>query len=56
LPDFENETEFLDIETTGLGSDSYLTMCGILDSSGFKAYVRGDNLDQLVEDLMNTNW
>lgn len=26
-------------------------MCGILDSSGFKAYVRGDNLDQLVEDL-----
>jgi len=51
LPDFENETAFLDIETTGLGSDSYLTMCGILDSSGFKAYVRGDNLDQLVEDL-----
>ena len=51
LPDFENETAFLDIETTGLGGDSYLTMCGILDASGFKAYVRGDNLDQLVEIL-----
>jgi uncharacterized protein YprB with RNaseH-like and TPR domain len=51
LPDFENETAFLDIETIGLGGYSYLTMCGILDASGFKAYVRGDNLDQLVEDL-----
>ena len=51
LPDFEDETAFLDIETTGLGGDAYLTMCGILDSSGFKAYVRGDNLDELVADL-----
>lgn len=51
LPDFENETAFLDIETTGLGGDAYLTMCGILDSDGFKAYVRGDNLDDLVADL-----
>jgi len=51
LPDFDDETAFLDIETTGLGGDSYLTMCGILDSSGFKAYIRGDNLDQLVNDL-----
>ena len=51
LLDFENETAFLDIETTGLGGDSYLTMCGIPDAYGFKAYVRGDNLDQLVEDL-----
>ena len=51
LPDFDHESAFLDIETTGLGGDSYLTMCGILDSSGFKAYVRGDNLDELVGDL-----
>ncbi|MBN4064193.1 ribonuclease H-like domain-containing protein [Dehalococcoides mccartyi] len=51
LPDFENETAFLDIETTGLGGDTYLTMCGILDSSGFKAYVRGENLDDLARDL-----
>ncbi len=51
LPDFEDETAFLDIETTGLGGDAYLTMCGIVDSTGFKAYVRGDNLDDLVADL-----
>ncbi len=51
LPDFGGETAFLDIETTGLGGDAYLTMCGILDSSGFKAYVRGENLDELVSDL-----
>ena len=51
LPDFENETAFLDIETTGLGGESYLTMCGILDSNGYKAYVRGDNLDDLASDL-----
>jgi hypothetical protein len=51
LPDFQDETAFLDIETTGLGGEAYITMCGILDSSGFKAYVRGENLDQLATDL-----
>lgn len=51
LPDFADQTAFLDIETTGLGGDSYLTMCGILDSSGFKAYVRGENIDDLAQDL-----
>jgi len=30
LPDFENETAFLDIETTGLGGDSYLTSAEFL--------------------------
>ncbi len=51
LPDFQDETAFLDIETTGLGGEAYITMCGILDVSGFKAYVRGDNLDDLASDL-----
>ena len=51
LPDFQDETAFLDIETTGLGGEAYITMCGILDASGFKAYIRGDNLDELVSDL-----
>lgn len=51
LPDFEDETAFLDIETTGLGGEAYITMCGVLDTTGFKAYVRGDNLDQVVLDL-----
>lgn len=51
LPDFENEIAFLDIETTGLWKDAYITMCGILDATGFNAYVRGDNLDDLVSIL-----
>ena len=51
LPDFADETAFLDIETTGLGGESYITMCGVLDSTGFRAYVRGDNLDELASDL-----
>ena len=51
LPDFQDETAFLDIETTGLGGEAYITMCGIHDSSGFKAYVRGDNLEELASDL-----
>ena len=48
LPEFRQETAFLDIETTGLGKDSYITVCGILDVSGFSSYVRGENLDELV--------
>ena len=51
LPNFQDETAFLDIETTGLGGESYITMCGIVDASGFKAYIRGDNLDQIASDL-----
>ena len=51
LPDFAEETAFLDIETTGLGGEAYITMCGVLDSEGFKAYVRSENLDDLASDL-----
>jgi uncharacterized protein YprB with RNaseH-like and TPR domain len=49
--DFLEESAFLDIETTGLGGDSYTTMCGVLDRDGFHAFVRGDNLDELPEAL-----
>jgi|TARA_B110000263_G_C15228449_1_gene473392 uncharacterized protein YprB with RNaseH-like and TPR domain len=50
--DFQKDTAFLDIETTGLSPDNaYVTMVGILDYSGFTAYIRGDNLDKLPEAL-----
>lgn len=49
--DFMEDAAFLDIETTGLGEDSYTTMCGVLDRDGFHAYVRGENLDELPEAL-----
>ena len=51
-PDFMSRAAFLDIETTGLSPDSAITtMVGILDNDGFTAYVRGDNLDELVSAL-----
>jgi len=51
--DFQRDTAFLDIETTGLSPESsYVTMVGILDYSGFTAFVRGDNLDELPEALL----
>ena len=45
---FQQTTAFLDIETTGLSpEDSYVTMVGIIDYTGFTAFVRGENLDEL---------
>lgn len=50
--DFQKTTAFLDIETTGLSpDDSYVTMVGIIDYTGFTAFVRGENLDELPEAL-----
>ena len=49
--DFLEEAVFLDIETTGLGGDSYTTVCGTLDMDGFHAFVRGETLDDLPEYL-----
>ncbi|MEX0926420.1 MAG: ribonuclease H-like domain-containing protein [Dehalococcoidia bacterium] len=49
--EFFEEAAFLDIETTGLGADSYTTMAGVLDKSGYRAFIRGDNLDELPEAL-----
>jgi len=46
--EFRHRAAFLDIETTGLSpSYSYITMVGILDSDGYTAYVRDENLDDL---------
>ena len=51
-PDFASDAAFLDIETTGLSTDdSVVTLVGILDSSGYTAFVRGDNLDELPATL-----
>ena len=48
--DFRHHAAFLDIETTGLSPEySELTMVGILDSDGYTAYVRDENLDDLPD-------
>jgi len=50
--DFQKATAFLDIETTGLSlENSYVTMVGIIDYTGFTAFVRGENLDELPNAL-----
>lgn len=46
--EFRDRAAFLDIETTGLSQAySYITMVGILDSNGYTAYVKDENLDDL---------
>jgi hypothetical protein len=51
-PDFAADAAFLDIETTGYaGGESFITVAGLLDRSGYRAYVRGQDLDQLPEAL-----
>ena len=50
--DFRRNAAFLDIETTGLSPvSSHVTMVGILDSDGYKSYVRDENLEDLREAL-----
>ena len=46
--DFRRRAAFLDIETTGLSPQySYITMVGVLDSDGYTAYVRDENMEDL---------
>ncbi|MBM3933367.1 MAG: exonuclease [SAR202 cluster bacterium] len=46
--DFRDQAAFLDIETTGLSpQSSRITMVGVLDREGYRAFVAGENLDEL---------
>lgn len=48
--DFVTDAAFLDIETTGLSpGEGSVTVIGVLDSTGYTAYVRGINLDEFPE-------
>jgi uncharacterized protein YprB with RNaseH-like and TPR domain len=48
--DFLAESAFLDIETTGLSpGESSVTVVGVLDATGYTAYVRGVNLDEFPD-------
>ena len=54
--DFRDNAAFLDIETTGLSPQfGYITMVGILDSRGYKAFVHDENLEELREALEQYN-
>ena len=50
--EFRDNAAFLDIETTGLSPEfGYITMVGILDAAGYKAFVHDENLEELREAL-----
>ncbi|MEW5772542.1 MAG: ribonuclease H-like domain-containing protein [Thermodesulfobacteriota bacterium] len=51
-PDFRGRAAFLDIETTGLNHGDCITTACIWDGEELRAYVRGDNLGRLADDLM----
>jgi uncharacterized protein YprB with RNaseH-like and TPR domain len=50
---FREEAAFLDIETSGVSMDSYVTMVGVFDGIETRQFVRGINLDgkSLKEEL-----
>jgi len=51
-PEFAHATAFLDIETTGLtGTHDHLTTVSLFDGHTLHYYVKGMNLDRLVEDI-----
>ena len=48
--DFRHRAAFLDIETTGLSPEyADITMVGLLDFDGYRAFVRDENLEDLRE-------
>ena len=49
-PEFRHRAAFVDIETTGLSPHfSDITMVGVLDFQGYRAFVRDENLEDLRE-------
>lgn len=51
LPEFSEKIAYLDIETTGMGDESEITLIGIYDGTQYTPYLQGQNLPQFPEDL-----
>ncbi|MBU0481745.1 MAG: ribonuclease H-like domain-containing protein [Proteobacteria bacterium] len=52
FPHFRPVTAYLDIETSGLGTSSYITTIAVYDGSKTRVYVQGENLDDFPADIM----
>ena len=52
-PHFRDKTAYLDIETDGGNTGNAITLIGIYDSTGFTAYVKGDNLEEFSDSISN---
>lgn len=50
-PEFADDAAFVDIETTGLGRDSRITVVGVYDGKEARTFVRGIDLDEVPEVL-----
>ncbi len=48
---FRRRAAYVDIETTGMGGWAEITVVGVYDGIHTRTYVRGDNLDELADDL-----
>ena len=50
--EFQNETAYLDIETTGLGTPTdYITSISVYDGRNICCYVHGKNMEQFKKDI-----
>jgi uncharacterized protein YprB with RNaseH-like and TPR domain len=48
-PDFSDSTVYLDIETDGGQSGQAVTVIGLYDSNGFRALVKGDDIESFLD-------
>lgn len=54
FPEFRSRIAYLDIETTGLGSDlSHITTAVLFDGTRLRHYVHGENLRDLQDDIFD---
>ncbi len=53
FPHYREQTAFLDIETTGLGSSAEITTIALYDGKNITTYVNGQNLQYFEEDIFN---
>jgi uncharacterized protein len=52
FPDFRSSVAYLDIETTGMGSDAdHITTIALYDGQSTRCYIHGRNLEQFEEDI-----
>jgi uncharacterized protein YprB with RNaseH-like and TPR domain len=53
FPEFQEQTAYIDIETTGLGAPKdHITTIALYDGKNVKYYVHGKNLEQFISDIM----
>jgi uncharacterized protein YprB with RNaseH-like and TPR domain len=53
FPDFSARVAYLDIETTGTGAWSQVTVIGLYDGQTMRTYVAGENLQDFGEDIQS---